>query len=258
MKKNGLYGYYDTVNEYVVYIGKDADIGNNKRYNDHKKPSKYDNQAINRVVQNHPERYVYFKFIEGKYDDKTLNELEREAIKIFKTYKYDYPRKNVFNFRKGGDGGSAEGKHNPNWRKEDYKVIKAGMHGEKQRYAITGRCRNTIKWSQNRQELEELSNKLNKKEITEEDVKKIELCSIKERLKRATKAWTKYNIWDVSCCQYDKQLMPQCNGKSEPRRCFKYAHNGKKVPIGGFHDFVTCQIIDSIVKEEVKKCQPDN
>lgn len=323
MKKQGLYGYYDTVNEYVVYIGKDSDIDNDKRYKDHKTPSKYDDQVINKVVQKNPKRYTYFRFIEGEYDDETLNELEREAIRLFKTYKYDYPDRSVFNFTCGGDGVCAEGQNNPNWRKEDYAVIKSGIKNGKQRYCILGRYCNIIKTSINKERLEQLTNKLNNKKITEEEVKNLQLYdtkgqnspnwrkedytviksgmsrdkqqyailgrynkvikrsvnkkqldeltnklnnkeisekevknlrlyNTKERAKNATQARIKYNMWNPSCCRYYKTKMLQYNGGDNPKKCFALKHKGKMVPIGLFNEFTSCQIIDSIVKEAVK------
>ena len=251
MKKNGLYGYYDIINEYVVYIGKDADIGNNKRYNDHKRPSEYDTQVINRAVQNHPEQYVYFNFIEGDYDDETLNELEIEAIRLFKTYKYDYPERNVFNLQRGGDGPGYR-QENPSWREKNYNVIKYVTDKGVQKYAIVGRHGNLIKNSQNKEVLEELTNKLNNKETTEEEVKNLKLCDRKEIIKKAIQSRIKYNMWNPSCYYYQKTKMFRCNGGNEPRKCFALKHKSKMVPIGYFNEFVSPEIIDSIVKEAVK------
>lgn len=248
---NGLYGYYDTEKEYVAYIGKDADIGNDARHKTHTRPSQYDKQAINRVIQKNPDRYTYFRFIEGEYNDETLNELEKEAIRLFKTYKYDYPERNVFNFQKGGEGGFAGRQHSPNWKQEDYTVVKNGMDRDKQQYQILGRYGKVIKRSINKKKLEQLTNKLNKKEITEEEVKNLKLYD-------AIKAHTKYDIWDVSCCYYCIGHMLNNNGGDKPRRCFRYKYKGHKLPIGYFNEFVTCQVIDSIVQEEVKKCKHEN
>ena len=319
---NGLYGYYDTEKEYVAYIGKDADIGNDARHKTHTRPSQYDKQAINRVIQKNPDRYTYFRFIEGEYNDETLNELEKEAIRLFKTYKYDYPERNVFNFQKGGEGGFAGRQHSPNWKQEDYTVVKNGMDRDKQQYQILGRYGKVIKRSINKKKLEQLTNKLNKKEITEEEVKNLRLHDTKahhnpswrnenysvvkygtnrgnkqyaimgrygkrikysinkEALEKLTnklnkeeiteeevknlklydaiKAHTKYDIWDVSCCYYCIGHMLNNNGGDKPRRCFRYKYKGHKLPIGYFNEFVTCQVIDSIVQEEVKKCKHEN
>lgn len=249
---NGLYGYYDTKNEYVVYIGRDADIGSDKRHKEHHAPSFYDNQVINRVVQSNPQRYTYFRFIEGEYDDETLNELEKEAIRLFKTYKYDYPERNVFNFQRGGKCGSARGQHSSNWRNEDYKVIKYGIRRGKQRYCILGRCNNKIKISIDKKKLEELAHKLNNKEITERQAKDFQIYNVRENMRKAIQSCIKYNMWNTSCCNYDKGVMFRNNSGDNPRKCFRYKYKCKNLPIGLFHDFVTCQIINSIVKEAVK------
>lgn len=99
MKKNGIYGYWDTEKECVVYIGKDSNISTNNRHKEHHRSSKYDEQQINRVLQNNKERYTYFILCDGYFTEEELNELEEEAIAIFDTY-YGYG----FNFTKGGDG----------------------------------------------------------------------------------------------------------------------------------------------------------
>ena len=328
MKKTGLYGYYDTKTKYVVYIGKDSHIYKDNRHKDHTNPGKYDEQVINKVIQNNPDRYTYFRFIEGDYDEEILNELEEDAIRIFKTYKYDYPDRNVFNFRRGGEGfgtkqdnpnwkkeeytviksGIDEGKqqyaikgrydkrikrsinkekleeltnklnnkeiteeevknfrlhdtkaqNNPNWRNKNYKTVKSGMQRKKQQYAIKGRYGKVIKHSLNKKKLEELTNKLNNKEITEEEVKNLRLHDTKEISKKAIQARIKYNTWDTSCCGYKKGDMLRDNNKYNPRKCFRYKYKGKQIPIGGFYEFLSPEIISSIVQEEVKKCKHEN
>ena len=130
---NGIYGYYDVKNQYVVYIGQDAHIDKKKRHKDHLSPSNYDGQHINRVLQNNPDRYVYFKFIKGDYAQDEIDDLEKEAIKLFKTYKYDYPERNVFNFTIGGD-------INPMYGKKHSKETIAKMSGENHpMYGKTGK-----------------------------------------------------------------------------------------------------------------------
>lgn len=100
---NGIYGYYDLKKEYVVYIGQDSNINKNARHYQHISPSRYDKQPINRALQNDIKRYVYFRLLEGDYTQKDIDCFEQEAIKIFKTYKYNYPKRSVFNFTPGGD-----------------------------------------------------------------------------------------------------------------------------------------------------------
>ena len=100
----GIYGYWDKKNKYVVYIGKDSHITRKERNKAHNRPCYYDKQQINKVIQNNPERYEYFILTEGNFSDEELNSMECEAIEIFKTFKYEYPERSVFNFTKGGDG----------------------------------------------------------------------------------------------------------------------------------------------------------
>lgn len=116
---SGVYGYYDTQKKYVCYIGKDSNINdsNNNRHKAHYKPSSYNNQQINRVLQNNPNRYDYFILAEGNFSDDELNNMEKQAIEIFKTYYYDYPERSVFNYTKGGDGASGY-KHTQEWKEK--------------------------------------------------------------------------------------------------------------------------------------------
>ena len=102
----GIYGYWDNKLNYVVYIGKDSNIDAKKNRNyEHHRNFRYDEQPINRVLQNNHDRYTYFKLCEfNNCSDEDLNQLESNAIDIFGTYKYDNPNKLVFNFTKGGEG----------------------------------------------------------------------------------------------------------------------------------------------------------
>lgn len=104
MMSSGIYAYWDNVKNYYVYVGKDSNIDKKTRHYKHIAESAYNEQPINRVLQNNPERYEYRVIMEGVYDDWELNQMEKLCIRSFKTYKYDYPEKNIFNFTKGGDG----------------------------------------------------------------------------------------------------------------------------------------------------------
>lgn len=99
---NGIYGYWDNLNNYVAYIGQSGDI--NHRLMEHGWKCMYNEQKINQVIQNNPDRYEPFILADGDFTDVELDEMESQAIEIFKTFKYDYPERDVFNFTKGGDG----------------------------------------------------------------------------------------------------------------------------------------------------------
>ena len=98
---SGIYAFWDNKNGYYAYIGR---FTGRKRIKEHYQPSMYDKQKFNRVLQKNPDRYESCILIEGKYDNKQLNEMEKFFIKHLKTYYYDYPDKSVFNFTEGGEG----------------------------------------------------------------------------------------------------------------------------------------------------------
>ena len=92
----GIYAYVDTMDNSVVYVGKDSHIGENRRHKQHFQQSNYDGQPINRVLQNNPNRYEYKKvFVFDDITDTELNQLEMQQIALFNP---------LFNFTKGGDG----------------------------------------------------------------------------------------------------------------------------------------------------------
>ena len=100
----GIYAYWDNKLNYYVYVGKDSHIDEDKRHRAHHSPSSYDEQQINRVIQNNPKRYEYRVLIQGDYTEEQLNIMEKFLIKHLKTCYYDYPERHVFNFTAGGDG----------------------------------------------------------------------------------------------------------------------------------------------------------
>jgi len=92
----GIYAYVDTMDNSVVYVGKDSHIGENRRHMQHHQKSNYDRQQINRVLQTNPNRYQYKKvFVFDDISNSELNQLEMQQIALFN------PK---FNFTKGGDG----------------------------------------------------------------------------------------------------------------------------------------------------------
>lgn len=113
----GIYCYIDKKNDDIVYVGKDSNVfkKSNKgeyiydsRKQAHMRPSAYDVQQINRVLQNNPERY-YHKYL-IVYNPKTkpmnLDTLEKMYIAYFN------PK---FNYDEGGTGADT-GDNHP-WRR---------------------------------------------------------------------------------------------------------------------------------------------
>ena len=91
----GIYCYIDKKNNSIIYIGKDSYINNNSRHKAHLSKYKYNEQQINRILQNNPNRYKYKILEKGQITEEQLNSLEKKYIK-------EYNPK--FNFTKGGDG----------------------------------------------------------------------------------------------------------------------------------------------------------
>ena len=125
----GIYCFKDLKNnDEIVYIGKDSNIGKNKRYYAHIAPSKYDAQPINRIVQNNPKRYKYEilkKLKRDEYHPNLLSALEMIYIRRHR------PK---FNYTPGGDGANF-GKYHRDWK--DYaRIVKRNITDNKQRYCI--------------------------------------------------------------------------------------------------------------------------
>ena len=124
----GIYCYLDTKQNEVVYIGKDSNIDKNKRHRDHLAPFRYNEQPINRILQNNPDRYIYQVLWE--IDDCTDNHLNQ--MEIFYIKKYD-PQ---FNFTEGGDGISGF-KHSEETRKKISESRKGKTHSPETRKKIS-------------------------------------------------------------------------------------------------------------------------
>ena len=93
----GIYCYIDNTNNEIVYIGKDSHIDQQVRHKAHTLPSRYNDQQINKVIQNNPTRYDYVELIKFDYtpSNEEFNQLEIKHITTLN------PK---FNFTKGGDG----------------------------------------------------------------------------------------------------------------------------------------------------------
>ena len=93
----GIYGYYDTKNNEIVYIGKDSHIDKDRRKRQHLQASNAKAQPFNRALRNNPQRYIYKRLYEcpPHLDNTDLNGLEMQYIEALN------PK---FNFTKGGDG----------------------------------------------------------------------------------------------------------------------------------------------------------
>lgn len=62
-----------------------------------------------------------------------------------------------------------------------------------------------------------------------------------------------YKLWDINYVGYNKYFMYK-GGKRKPNpcACFRPRYKGYIIPIGLFHDFVSCEIINQLIKEAIK------
>ena len=94
----GIYCYMDSLNDEIVYIGKDSYIGRHQRSKDHLTKSRYNDQPFNRILQNNPNRYIY-KVLKS-WDGDSYHENLASVLEIIYIRRYN-PK---YNYTVGGDG----------------------------------------------------------------------------------------------------------------------------------------------------------
>ena len=126
MVKNGIYGYYDTKENQMVYIGQSKNIS--LRHSHHMNSQYYNKQPINRILQNNKDRYKLIIIKVRPYFSKEDRDiLEKHYIQFYNTFLDD----NKFNYTPGGDfapstvpeiakkiSKSMSGQNNPNYGKK--------------------------------------------------------------------------------------------------------------------------------------------
>ena len=68
----GIYCYKDLQTNKIVYIGKDCQINKHRRNRQHFQKGRYNDQQINRVLQNNPDRYKYIVLKKGDFFSKKI------------------------------------------------------------------------------------------------------------------------------------------------------------------------------------------
>lgn len=202
----GLYQYKDLEKNIVVYIGRFTGI---ERIRAHLWKSQYDKQVINTVLQNNPDRYKSEIICEyEKLTDEELNWME--CMEIMK-HKFLYDNIPLFNFTCGGEGTSGYRKPYDDFK---YTVTKDGHDNNKQRYSIKDRNNKPIKISIYERKLNKIAEKLNNKEITEEEAKNIKIekdfqYNISKSSNRGFRIYDKKHKPLKTCKEYNK-LIPIC------------------------------------------------
>lgn len=236
----GIYAYFDKKDNSVAYVGKDSNIEKNQRHKEHLRPSRYDDQPFNRILQSNPNRYVYQVLVWDVKDQETLNALEIQNIRQLK------PK---FNYTDGGDGtiGYKHIEETKRKMSENHTHFWKGRnHSEETKRKISQALKGKKPYEMTEETKRKLSEINKGKKLSEEHKRKIS-----EAVKGKKNPSSKYSLWDITSVGYNKQVMFRYNRKPNPIKCFKLRHNGYAVPIGGFIDFTSVEIISDLNKEEV-------
>ena len=252
----GIYGYFDKESKNVVYIGKDSHIDKHHRKTEHLCPSRYNTQKINMILQKNPLRYIYFVLATHIKSEKELNFMEKSFIKMFN------PK---FNFTDGGDGRCGS-----KITEETKAKLRKAMLGRKvseetkRKISETLRKNNPMKGRHHSEETKRKISEKNSgensawwgKQHTDETKRKMSESHkgkkhSRESVLKMRKNKAKYELWNASKVTYVKQAMFNKNPNLKYlRRCFIPRYEGYKLSIGLSHDFLTCEIISDLIKEE--------
>lgn len=92
-----------------------------------------------------------------------------------------------------------------------------------------------------------------KRKLTEEHKKKLSEYWSKSQL-GTNNPQSKYSLWDSSKCYFSKRdLFRSDKHVKSLLRVFMCKYKGYRVPIGYFHDFLSCEIISDIIEMEDKR-----
>lgn len=102
--------------------------------------------------------------------------------------------------------------------------------------------------------LEKDKNKIKLKKTLSEDHKKklSEIAKVEQYGIKNPQA--KYTLWDSSKCYFSKRDLIRSNKDNKNlRKVFLCKYNGYRMPIGYFHEFLSCEIISDIIRKEIEK-----
>ena len=225
----GIYAYFDKKDNSVAYVGKDSYIDKSRRDKSHHSLSHYNKQPFNRVLQSNPNRYIYQVLVWDVKDQDTLNALEIQYITQLK------PK---FNFTDGGDG-SLGYKHSKETKR---KMVKNHYDCSGENNPMYGKKgKDNPMYGKNHSEETKLKiSNANKGKIF-----------TREHKRRLSDAKAKYSLWNVREVHFVKSKMYRDNRKPNPCKCFGLRYDGYTVPCGGFMDFVTVELIHTLIKDDV-------
>lgn len=194
-----------------------------KRRNiEHLSSARYDSQPINSILQNNKDRFLFKEII--CCQRSALNDLEKIFIKLYEP---------VFNYTSGGDGlGTKLSKE----VRDKISQATQGLHRSPSTEFKKG-------------EMSGANNPMFNKKHTLESRYKMSV-STKGMYVGKNNPKSKYTLWDNTKCHYNKTDMFKYNTEPRPRRIFSLKYNTKIIRIGGFLDFITCELLHDLIHEE--------
>ena len=222
---SGIYAYYDNLKDEIVYIGKSNNISH--RHKQHMDTSLRHRQVINSILQNNPNRYSLI--ILKKCSVDLLDNWEIELIALFN------PK---FNFTNGGEGMS--GFKMPQSAKDKLSKALKGVPKSPEHVKKVSEA--------NKGKIISVEDRLKKSNALKEFYK-----NPLNRLKKS-KQMRRYTFCGNNSF-YRKDLVNSEN----PKKCFQFSYNWKRVSIGMFHEWISCdiiaQLIDDILAQQEQSTQ---
>lgn len=214
---SGIYAYYDTLKDEIVYVGKSNNIPH--RHDQHTDPSLKHRQAINSILQNNPNRYSLI--VLKKCDVDLLDRWEMELIALFN------PK---FNFTNGGEG--VVGFKMPQSAKDKISKALKGV-------------------PKSPEHVKKISEANKGKTILKEDrLKKSK--SLKEFYKDPTNHLKKSDeMRKYSFCGKNSYYRKDLVSPEKPKKCFQFSYNWKRLSIGMFHEWISCDILARLIDEAI-------
>lgn len=226
------------------YIGQSIDI--ERRWQEHLKGYDAEHSYIDKAILKHGKDNFELIILEILDNNKDiLNDMEQYYIKKFNTYENTFH----YNLTIGGDVSPMS---NP---KVAEKISQSQMGKNNSFYGHKHTEEQKRKWSQERKgriglkkekhpfygkKRPEHSKKMSGKNNPNYG-KGYKICGDNH-------PQSKYTLWNLDFCQYHKGIMYRKNRQPNPTKCFELRYKGHRVPIGGFHDFLTPQIIGELIK----------
>lgn len=266
-----------------MYIGQSIDI--EKRFKQHCESAR--KLYIDNAIRKHgKENFIFSIICELERDDDLLNAMEEYYVWKFNTYEDDFH----YNLTPGGDFNPSKvpeiaekiskalsgennpmfgkkGEEHPNFGRKHTPEAKAkiskAMSGENHPFYGKKLSEET------KRKISEATMGMHRSPRTE--FKKGEMSGSnnpmfnrkhtmesRKKMSEKTKGMyigknnprAKYTLWDNTKCNYSKNDM--FRHKTEPRPCkvFSLKYNTKIIHIGGFIDFITCELLHDLIKKE--------